>query len=834
MGERWRGRALPFFSLTSFFPTHTPDPGSSASLVGAVATYRRVGGASDSPPLASTPVKGGGTPSQSGASTPAQASPPPPPASRPRAVLRALLLIGAAAALVHGASCGALYCGTGVPARGGGGGRGGAHAGVAALHSLRGECVLEWVERGWNTCEGVAQSTPLTPPPHLGTGAPPAAAAALPATPPHPHPPIPRVIHQTYRSLDAVPPAAAALMRTWRAVNPGWETRFWSDADCSAFVASEFPEYASAYAALPKHVERADFFRYLVVLKHGGVYADVDTECRTPLDSILSPKDTLVVGWENEFATAPLAARRKYVRKRQVLQWVFAGAPGHPALRAVCDHIATHARSTLATQPNFDTLERTGPGAFTDAVLAAADAHPPRRGGGADAPVDLWSVRFLPKIMLGAHPRALDAVQPDDARVAVLHHYLGTWKSKLGWAGGGVVGAAAAALSRGGAVAGATPAAPGYEPALPRDRAGARFYPVSLATTPPVTIMVPLVGAGEAVAGRDAAAGVTVYGAWAPAGPPPPGAPTPVDALLAALDADAVASAAAGVGRGVLLDVGAGVGAAAIAAAARGARVVATEAGPVLAAALRSSVAYNGLAASVDVKEVVVGGPRAAGAACVGASAPRVVPRGTRGDIARGYGWPAGGVPPTACNATSPRVAAADVAPPRARVAAVRVSAPGAEASIVAGLEPLLTSSHPPRALLLEVDAGALDAGASGDAATTTTPPSAALFTRLAALGYSRHASHSGPACAARWAALAKALRLPTPPRRAGRAPASVDGAAPSDLAPPPWCALGGEGDVAVMLAAARRGGQVETVLLLHDGVESGGGGGGDVDADAP
>ena len=54
-------------------------------------------------------------------------------------------------------------------------------------------------------------------------------------------------------------------------------------------------------------------------------------------DSLLTPADTLVVGWENEFPTAARAAARKYVRKRQVLQWAFAGAPGHPALRAACE-----------------------------------------------------------------------------------------------------------------------------------------------------------------------------------------------------------------------------------------------------------------------------------------------------------------------------------------------------------------------------------------------------------------------------------------------------------------------------------------------------------------
>ena len=30
------------------------------------------------------------------------------------------------------------------------------------------------------------------------------------------------------------------------------------------FVSREFPEYLAAYRALPKHVERSDFFRYMV------------------------------------------------------------------------------------------------------------------------------------------------------------------------------------------------------------------------------------------------------------------------------------------------------------------------------------------------------------------------------------------------------------------------------------------------------------------------------------------------------------------------------------------------------------------------------------------
>lgn len=179
---------------------------------------------------------------------------------------------------------------------------------------------------------------------------------------------IPRIIHQTYKS-SAVPDQVRGLMASWDRLNPGWEIRFYDDAQCLHFVRTEYPEYYDAYLTLPKDVERSDFFRYLIVLSKGGVYADIDTECRKPLDRYLRAADTLVVGWENEFQTDEMAYSRHFVRRRQVLNWIFAGAPGHPALRETCDHIARHARTIFTNNTNRDTLERTGPGVFTDIVL---------------------------------------------------------------------------------------------------------------------------------------------------------------------------------------------------------------------------------------------------------------------------------------------------------------------------------------------------------------------------------------------------------------------------------------------------------------------------------
>lgn len=116
--------------------------------------------------------------------------------------------------------------------------------------------------------------------------------------------------------------------------------------------------------------------RYMVVLRMGGVYADIDVECRQPLDAVIMPADTMVVGWEGEADGDDGLSGRHFARKRQILQWFFAAAPGHPVLREICDAIARHAMTTFSNNTVRDTLERTGPGIWTDKVLQHATGHP--------------------------------------------------------------------------------------------------------------------------------------------------------------------------------------------------------------------------------------------------------------------------------------------------------------------------------------------------------------------------------------------------------------------------------------------------------------------------
>jgi mannosyltransferase OCH1-like enzyme len=113
----------------------------------------------------------------------------------------------------------------------------------------------------------------------------------------------------------------------------------------------------------------------MVVLRLGGAYADIDAECRQPLDSIIQPADTLLVGWDTEVSNANSAAAAGLARQRLIANWFFVAAAGHPVLRELCDHIARNAMSTFSRNSVRDTAERTGQAVWTDVVLRHALQH---------------------------------------------------------------------------------------------------------------------------------------------------------------------------------------------------------------------------------------------------------------------------------------------------------------------------------------------------------------------------------------------------------------------------------------------------------------------------
>jgi mannosyltransferase OCH1-like enzyme len=68
---------------------------------------------------------------------------------------------------------------------------------------------------------------------------------------------------------------------------------------CASSPAAPFrtfdPKVYDIYSSFPIGVMKADFFRYAVLLAHGGVYADVDTACQVGWEAGL----TKLTAWIN-------------------------------------------------------------------------------------------------------------------------------------------------------------------------------------------------------------------------------------------------------------------------------------------------------------------------------------------------------------------------------------------------------------------------------------------------------------------------------------------------------------------------------------------------------
>ena len=134
---------------------------------------------------------------------------------------------------------------------------------------------------------------------------------------------IPRIIHQTwFEDLSPMKhPQLVRLQNSWK--NSGWDYRFYDDKAVEEYVDDHFPPpFLSAFQSIVPGAYKADFFRYLVLMKDGGIYADIDVMLDANLDNFISPTMGFFV---------PRDTVGEQVRENFCLWNGFIGAaPGHP------------------------------------------------------------------------------------------------------------------------------------------------------------------------------------------------------------------------------------------------------------------------------------------------------------------------------------------------------------------------------------------------------------------------------------------------------------------------------------------------------------------------
>jgi hypothetical protein len=81
---------------------------------------------------------------------------------------------------------------------------------------------------------------------------------------------------------------------SWMDLNPEYTYRLFDDNDITQFLKSDFPEYFKGYEKLKYGASKADLWRYLIIYKYGGVYADMDCKCIRPLREWVNPEAAFV------------------------------------------------------------------------------------------------------------------------------------------------------------------------------------------------------------------------------------------------------------------------------------------------------------------------------------------------------------------------------------------------------------------------------------------------------------------------------------------------------------------------------------------------------------
>ena len=139
---------------------------------------------------------------------------------------------------------------------------------------------------------------------------------------------IPKVIYQTWKTQN-IHKKINNLHKRMLKANPEYQHIIYTDDQMLDFVKSNYDKDIFRYfERINNIVARADFWRYLILFKKGGVYLDIDSIINKNLDEILEEEDEALITAEknlNRFA-----------------QWSLIFNKNHPILEKTIENLITN------------------------------------------------------------------------------------------------------------------------------------------------------------------------------------------------------------------------------------------------------------------------------------------------------------------------------------------------------------------------------------------------------------------------------------------------------------------------------------------------------------
>ena len=182
---------------------------------------------------------------------------------------------------------------------------------------------------------------------------------------------IPNIIHQTFIS-NVLPVEITKIIANNKKMCSNCEFKFYDDADCDNFIKTNFDikVYTAFKSINPVYgAMKADFFRYCILYKKGGIYLDIKSVIKVPIFKIIKKNDICIL----DLPRNNLEPWRKHNPTHE--QWLLMFAPNHPYLLEMINTMVQNISNKYVPKiPNFilntkqKILNVTGPDAFTKVV----------------------------------------------------------------------------------------------------------------------------------------------------------------------------------------------------------------------------------------------------------------------------------------------------------------------------------------------------------------------------------------------------------------------------------------------------------------------------------
>ncbi len=171
--------------------------------------------------------------------------------------------------------------------------------------------------------------------------------------------PIPKTIFQTYKTAK-LPALTRWHVGRLKRRNPQYDYQFYDDARIDAFLKEEYGrEVYDAYRRIHIGAAKADFFRYAILYKKGGIYLDIDSLILAKLDEFILPGDRAIISLESNL--------------EYYIQFALFYEAGHPFLKETMELII---RNIGENKYPHQVHKMTGPAAYSSAIRKCLEASP--------------------------------------------------------------------------------------------------------------------------------------------------------------------------------------------------------------------------------------------------------------------------------------------------------------------------------------------------------------------------------------------------------------------------------------------------------------------------